>query len=391
MWAQRSRVSWLSEGDNNTRFFHLKANARKRANSVMELMDHEGRIHTNQLDIERIALNYFGNIFNSVQDLTDDEISLHLNCVPRKVGVRQNELLNEQYTEREVTCALFQLYPSKSPGLDGFLAGFFQKYWNVVKTDFIATCLSFLNEGVLPHSMNDTLIVLIPKQKAARRMEDFRPISLTSVVSKTVAKVIVNRLQMILPEVTQSAFVKGRLITDDYLIAHECAHFIKNVKNGKCAYGSLKLDMSKAYDRVEWKFLRLLLLRLGFENRWVSMVINYISSIRNALRINGSVTEFLIPKRGLCQGNPLSPYLFILCTEWLSHKLHELHAAGHLSGLRINRRALFVTHLLFADDCLLLFKAVSGAASVLSALLKKYEEISGQVVNYNKSRVSFIF
>ncbi|KAL9665517.1 hypothetical protein QQ045_020937 [Rhodiola kirilowii] len=119
--------------------------------------------------------------------------------------------------------ALFQLYPFKAPGLDGFPAGFFQQFWSIIRQDFINTCFSFLNEGVAPSGCNDTLIVLIPKQNAASKMEDYRPISLTSVVSKTVAKTIVNRLQQILPEIispAQSAFVKGRLITDNYLTAH---------------------------------------------------------------------------------------------------------------------------------------------------------------------------
>ncbi|KAL9681050.1 hypothetical protein QQ045_012831 [Rhodiola kirilowii] len=111
------------------------------------------------------------------------------------------------------------------------------------------------------------------------------PLSLTSVVSKTAAKVIVNRLQRILPEIispAQSAFIKGRLITDNYLIAHEVAHFIKNARHGRSVYGSLKLDMSKAYDRIEWDYLKLLLLRFGFEDKWVTMILNYVSSVRYA-------------------------------------------------------------------------------------------------------------
>ncbi|KAL9680378.1 hypothetical protein QQ045_018257 [Rhodiola kirilowii] len=215
-----------------------------------------------------------------------------------------NRILLDPYTECEIKAALFQLYPFKAPGLDGFPAGFFQKFWNTIKWDFTEACLCILNGGDIPQGCNETLIVLIPKLNSVTRMEDYRPISLTSVISKTVAKVIVNRLQQILPGIispSQSAFIKGRLITDNFLIAHEIAHFIKNTRNGKKGYGSLKLDMSKAYDRVEWRYLKMLLLRFGFEERWVNMIMNYVSSVRYVICINGKISSAIVPERGLRQ------------------------------------------------------------------------------------------
>ncbi|KAL9686042.1 hypothetical protein QQ045_023497 [Rhodiola kirilowii] len=221
-------------------------------------------------------------------------------------------------------------------------------------------------------------------------MEEFRPISLTSVMSKTVAKVIVNRLQQILPEIispAQSAFIKGRLITDNFLIAHETAHFIKNARYGRKGYGSLKLDMSKAYDRVEWRYLKLLLLRFGFEGKSVSMILKYVTSVRYSICINVKIMSSFVPERGLRQGDPLSPYLFILCSEWLSYSLSKLQMDRSLEGIKISRGAPYVTHLMFADDCLLLFKVGDNISASLTSLLKNYECISGQMVNYNKSEL----
>ncbi|KAL9679506.1 hypothetical protein QQ045_017370 [Rhodiola kirilowii] len=302
----------------------------------------------------------------------------------------RNRVLLDPYAESEVKTALFQLYPYKAPGLDGFHAGFFQRFWSIIKREFIEACFSIVNEGVIPPGSNETLIVLIPKQSSATRMEEYRPITLTSVVSKTVAKVIVNMLQQILPEnisLAQSAFIKGRLMTDNFLIAHESAHFIKNTRYVRKGYGSLKLDMSKAYDRVEWRYLKLLLLRFGFEEIWVSMILKYVSSVRYAICINGKITPSLVRERGLRQGDPLSPYLFILCSEWLSYSLSKLQVERSIEGIKISRGAPHVTHLMFADDCLLLFRVGDSTAEALSTLLRNYECISGQVVNYNKSEI----
>ncbi|KAL9664615.1 hypothetical protein QQ045_020020 [Rhodiola kirilowii] len=274
-------------------------------------------------------------------------------------------------------------------GLDGFPAGFFQTYWDVVKIDFVNLCLSVLNSGDIPERFNDTLLVLIPKQKRTiERMEDLRPISLTSVVSRVVAKVMVNRLQAILSEVIsteQSAFVKSRLITDNFIIAHECSHFIKNYRRGATVYGSLKLDMSKAYDRIEWNFLEIVLLQLGFDMCWVRKVMKYVKSVRYCVRVIGAISGFFTPGRGLRQGDPLSPYLFIICTEWLSYKLHEMHRNQVIPGLRICRKSPYISHLFFADDAILFFKATVHSVSAVKNLLTEYEQLSGQVVNFDKS------
>ncbi|CAM8996214.1 unnamed protein product [Rhodiola kirilowii] len=293
MWLQRSRVMWLKDGDNNTSYFHLKANSRHKANRIQHLFSSEGALIDNQVDIQNIATTYFQNLFSSNMGISEDELRAALSHIPRKVTDYHNSLLAAPYTEREVTEALFQLHPSKAPGLDGFHAGFFHKNWSVVKHDFIASCLSALNDGVVLPRVNDTLIVLLPKQKIARKMEEFRPISLTTVISKTIAKAVVNRLQTILPEVIspqQTAFVKGRLITDNFLIAHEAAHYIRNTKRGKQVVGSLKLDMSKAYDRIEWSFLKEMLIQLGFSMDWVGKIMRYVSSVRYCLRVNESIT-----------------------------------------------------------------------------------------------------
>ncbi|CAM8899886.1 unnamed protein product [Rhodiola kirilowii] len=166
-----------------------------------------------------------------------------------------NKKLNDPYTMHEVRIALFQMHPTKAPGMDGFSAMFFQSLWGTVKDDVCEEVLKFLNEGVLDESLNETLIVLVPKVKGACQMGEFRPISLCNVIMKIITKVLANRLLCCLDEIvsqSQSAFVKGkgRLILDNILVAHEVAHFIKHRKPKQEAFVSLKIDMSKAYVRM---------------------------------------------------------------------------------------------------------------------------------------------
>lgn len=157
--------------------------------------------------------------------------------------------------------------------------------------------LQFLNRGGLPEGINHTTIVLIPKVKNPQNIKEFRPISLCNVVYKLCSKVLANRLKGLLDEIIseeQSAFVPNRLITDNVLVAYECTHYLKRKKgkNGACA---IKLDMAKAYDRVEWNYLRDIMLRLGFEGLFVENVMKCVTSV--SVRVNGSLTEVFRPTR----------------------------------------------------------------------------------------------
>lgn len=245
------------------------------------------------------------------------------------------------------------------------------------------------NGGPMPEGWNDTYVVLIPKVKDPTRIKDLRPISLCNVLYKLVSKVLANRLKLILPEViseNQSAFVPGRLITDNVLIAYKLSHMLLNKKRGKEGYAAIKADMSKAYDRVEWNFLKMMMERLGFCQTWVDLIMKCVTTVRYQIKVNGSLTEQFVPTRGLRQGDPLSPYLFFICAEGMSALLHDAERTGRLSGVRLCQGAPAITHLFFADDSVLMIKANSGEATELKRLLDLYEDCSGQCINTEKVR-----
>jgi hypothetical protein len=170
-----------------------------------------------------------------------------------------NDDLCKDFTDEEISDALFQIGPLKAPGVDGFPARFYQRNWATLKEEVINGVKLFFLTGHMPEGINKTAIVLIPKNSDPETLKDFRPISLCTVIYKVIAKCMVNRLRPILGDIisiNQSAFVPGRLITNNALVAFECLHFIEhNINQDKnlCAY---KLDLSKAYDRVDWDFFK---------------------------------------------------------------------------------------------------------------------------------------
>jgi hypothetical protein len=160
-------------------------------------------------------------------------------------------------------------------------------------------------------------------------------------------------------------------------------------KKRKEGCAAIKLDMIKAYDRVEWSFLQAMMLKLGFSQGWVELVMRCVTSVSYKIRVNGQMTEAFQPERGLRQGDPLSPYLFLLCAEGFSALLEKAELEGELKGIKICHGAPSVSHLLLPDDSLILCRADGNGAQRLQSILQIYEECSRQVINKDKLAVMF--
>ena len=269
---------------------------------------------------------------------------------------------------------------------------FYQQFWPIVGEVVNKTILDFLNHGLYPPNFNETHIVLIPKVKEPKRVTDFRPISPCNVVFRITSKVIANKLKKILPSIisdTQSAFVHGRLITNNVILAFETMHHINGRKGGKKGEMALKLNMSKTYDRVEWLCLEIIMAKLGFGEKWRKLIMKCVTLVSYSVKINGKPRGKIIPFSGIRQGDPLSPYLFLLCTEGLLTLIKKSVDMGEMEGVTICRGAPHLSHLFFADNNIIFCKATIEECNALQRILGVYEQASGQQLNRTKTALFF--
>ena len=339
--------------------------------------------------MQQLVQEFYKNLCTSEGVEGVDDVLQH---VPSKVTAAMNESLTALYKEEEVKKALFQMFPSKAPGPDGFLAHFFQRHCDICGASVTEAVLSIVRGEESPACVNDTMLVLIPKVSNPTLLSQFRPISLCNVFYKIASKVLANRLKSILPDIIleeQSAFVPGRLIFDNIISAYECLHFMKRNRSRNNNHCALKLDMMKAYARVEWNYLEAIMRKLGFAAPWVSIVMNMVRTVSFSILFNGSKLEEFKPTRGIRQGDPISPYLFLLAAEGLSCLLKSQSQSSQLSGIKVAPSAPSVNHLLFVDDSLLFCKASVDGAEEVSHLLDTYCRASGQCINRDKSSIFF--
>lgn len=255
------------------------------------------------------------------------------------------------FLDEEINHALLQIHLSTAPGPDGMSPCFYQKHWDTVVQDVCNGVRSVLFSGIMLQKINYTHVTLIPKNKDPTVMTHLRAISLCNVISKICSKVLTNRLKHVLPKIishTQTAFVRGRLISDNSMIASEIAHLMHKKNSGWNGCMALNLGISKVYNRIEWTFLEQMMRKLGFVESWVHLIMMSVTTITYSFKLNGNPVGYIHPKRGIRQGDPLSPYLFVICAEGLSFESWERR--GKIKRITICKGAPSVNHLFFADE-----------------------------------------
>jgi hypothetical protein len=383
-WRLKSRMLWLAGGDKNSRYFHRFASARRAKKHIWDIDVEDGSTLHTQEDIKTAAVKHYKTLFQvtSAPNLTA-QVAL-ANRFPTLVTNEEALALESTCTLEEVLAVLKGFKKEKSPGPDGWSVEFYLHFFDILGQELLDVVEDARTRGVINPQLNNTLLVLIPKSNLPRSFIDFRPISLCNLCYKIISKIITNRLRPILSRTLseeQLGFLKGRQILDAVGVTQECVHSIKSKKQQAIL---LKLDLRQAFDCVNWNFLHLVLLRCGFGLVFTNWILGCISSATLAVLINGEATKNFRCERGLRQGCPLSPLLFILILEGLSILLKTSQAEGHLSGVKISGLT-HILHILFADDVLILTSASLAEWTTIHSLLCTFCAATGLEINHQKS------
>ncbi|XP_073051345.1 uncharacterized protein [Primulina eburnea] len=380
-WRQKAACRWLEDGERNTKLFHNMVKKKRVANKIFRIWDNGSCLTSPDL-IQQSGAAFFQNL------LTGDPFVLScpdFSDFPLVISDLENANIAAPPSLEEVRATVFSIHRDSVAGPDGFSSAFFQHCWEIVHQDVLDAVLDFFRGSPMPQGFTATTITLIPKVMGAQAWSDFRPISLCNVTNKIISKLLYSRLKVVAERLVswnQSGFVPGRVISDNILLAQELTHSLSLPTRGGNVI--LKLDMAKAYDRVQWSFLLDVLRHYGFSEQVVSLISACISHCQFSVNINGSLTGFFGSTRGLRQGDPLSPLLFILGAEYLSRGLDRLYrqfpAIRYRSGCDLP-----LSHLAYADDIIIFANGGTREMNNLMDFLHHYENCSGQLVNAFKS------
>lgn len=382
----RSKAKWVEEGEKNTSYFLKLEKRNQKLKCIAKLQAKNGETITNQDDILREEMSFYQTLYSEPGSPTGDnseveESFLNNQTIPKLTEDRKLDCDLDIELE-ECAVALKELPNGKSPGCDGLPAEFYKMFWSHIGPLVLNSYHHSFEHGELSIDQRRGVITLIPKQdKDLRSLNNWRPISLLNCDYKILAKVLANRLQTVIPNLInmdQSGFIKRRFIGDNIRTISDIIDYCNLTKEG----GFLALlDFQKAFDSVRWSFLYKTLLRFNFGDKLIRWIKLLYSNISSCVTNNGNASAFFSVERGVRQGCPVSPLLFILVAEVLAC---NIRSDPTLLGISVGDEVFKICQL--ADDTTLFIKDLDSLGNAFK-VLERFSQISGLKLNKKKTQV----
>ncbi|KAL2927668.1 LINE-1 retrotransposable element ORF2 protein [Bienertia sinuspersici] len=383
---QKAKVAWLREGDDNTALFHSCLRKRTLQNHVYTIRDRTGAMQDSSEGIQSAFVHYYTELLGRKMG---DRDAVKPDTARRGPVLTedQKKRMTQPFTRSEVKKAIFSIHGNKSLRLDGFRTHFYKHNWELIGEEVTTAILDFFNSGKLLKEINNTFLVLIPKVSKPQDVSEFRPIACCNTIYKGITKLLCIRLKEVLPDLiseNQGAFVHGRYIVHNIMVCQDIVRRYGRKNNSPSCM--IKLDLRKAYDTVDWKFIEEMLQELNFPNVFTEWVMECISTPSFSLVLNGSSYGYFKSCRGLRQGDPLSPLLFVLGMEYLSKTLNMLNDDPEFKQ-HPRCKGIQLTHMCFADDLIMCYRGEKKLVDKILQAFNIFSRTSGLQANNSKTEL----
>ena len=384
----RSRVQWLVEGEKPSKFFCALEHRNYIEKNIRKVTLDNGQIITDQKTILLEMKNFYQKLYNSKDDvLIDTNLEDLLRPFPvNKLTENESNSIEGEIKMEELSLALKNMKNNKTPGIDGFPAEFFKVFWSKIKSFILRSINNGYKQGKMSNSFRQCIITCLPKGKKQREfLKNWRPIALLSVTYKLASSVIASRVKLFLEKIitnSQTGFITGRFIGDSTRLVYDIMSFAENNNID----GLLMLiDFEKAFDSISWNFMYKTLTFFGFKESILKWITLFNTDINARILQAGYLSDDIHIKRGCRQGDPISAYLFIICTQIMYFLLQnniDIH------GITIDGDEYKLTQ--FADDTTIFLDGSQGSLQATLNTIEIFGNISGLKMNTEKTKLIWI-
>jgi hypothetical protein len=380
----RSRARWMAEGERVSKYFCSLEKRNVFSKHMKKLITQQGKELFNQNEINNEVGNFYESLYKK-RIVEDCEITDIVQNIPT-LSNEEAGSIEGKITMEEATTALKNMKNNKSPGTDGFTSEFFKVFWKQIGSLVVRSLNDGFEKSELSVTQKEGIIVCIPKgDKPREYIKNWRPISLLNVVYKIGSSCIANRLKNVLPSLInedQTGFMVNRYMGDNIRLIYDLICYL-NYNNIPGLL--LCIDFEKAFDSVDWNFMMKVLKAFGFGPSICQWVQTFYMNIKSCVIVNGHVTPWFLIGRGCRQGDPISPYLFLLCVEILGIMVRENEV---IRGITINDEEHKIVQ--FADDTQMMSEGDANSFEQSIRTIDSFGKKSGLFMNSGKTQAIWL-